>query len=89
MLRAFGVAIEQREDGMTVRGGSGSDALRGARVHSAGDHRLAMLGAVAGLVAGGETVIDGAEAVDVSYPAFWSELARLGASREAVGSSRV
>ena len=89
VLRAFGVAIEQREDGMTVRGGSGSDALRGARVHSAGDHRLAMLGAVAGLVAGGETVIDGAEAVDVSYPAFWSELARLGASREAVGSSRV
>lgn len=74
-LRAFGVRVEERPDGMVVQGGA---ALRGARVDSAGDHRLAMLGAVAGLIADGETVVEGAGAVTVSYPDFWAEAARLG-----------
>ena len=81
VLRAFGVELEERADGMVVQGGA---RLRGARVSSAGDHRLAMLAAVGGLLAGGETVIDGAAAVAVSYPAFWAELARLGPTAEAV-----
>lgn len=74
-LRAFGVRVEERPDGMAVQGGT---ALRGARVDSAGDHRLAMLCAVAGLIADGETVVDGAGAVTVSYPDFWAEIVRLG-----------
>ncbi|MER3419687.1 MAG: hypothetical protein C4290_03790, partial [Chloroflexota bacterium] len=45
--------------------------------HSRGDHRLAMTLAVAGLLADGETTIEDAGAVDVSYPAFWHDLARL------------
>jgi 3-phosphoshikimate 1-carboxyvinyltransferase len=51
--------------------------LRGAPVTSHGDHRLAMAWAVAGLVANGETRIDGADAVDVSYPSFWATLEEI------------
>jgi 3-phosphoshikimate 1-carboxyvinyltransferase len=77
LLRAFGVSIEERPDGMVVEGGA---QLRSARAGSSGDHRLAMLGAVAGLLSDGETVIEDATAVEVSYPEFWTELARLGAT---------
>jgi len=86
-LRAFGIDVSEADDGMSVRGGSGlrgGAPLRGAAVESSGDHRLAMLGAVAGLVAEGETAVHGAEAVTVSYPEFWAELARLGATSVAV-----
>ena len=81
MLRAFGAEVEERSDGMAVQGGA---PLRAGAVGSSGDHRLAMLAAVAGLLAEGETVIDGAKAVEVSYPEFWTTLARLGATPEAV-----
>jgi 3-phosphoshikimate 1-carboxyvinyltransferase len=74
ILSAFGVEVEERPDGLRVQGGA---MLRGARVDAHGDHRLAMLAAVAGLLATGETVIEGAEAASVSYPAFWEELERL------------
>ncbi|MDA0256426.1 MAG: 3-phosphoshikimate 1-carboxyvinyltransferase, partial [Chloroflexi bacterium] len=74
MLSAFGALVEERPDGLVVQGGA---ALRGARVDAHGDHRLAMLAAVAGLLATGETIVDGAEAASVSYPAFWEELERL------------
>jgi 3-phosphoshikimate 1-carboxyvinyltransferase len=73
MLRAFGVTLEEHEDGLTVQGGA---TLRGASVDSSGDHRLAMLGGIAGVFASGETVVTGAEAVDVSYPDFWTDLDR-------------
>ena len=79
LLRAFGVEIEERPDGMLVRGGG---PLRAAQVGSSGDHRVAMLGAVAGLLAEGTTTVDGAEAVSVSYPAFWTDLDRLTAVGE-------
>ena len=81
MLRAFGVEIAERRDGMVVQGGA---RLRAGAVGSSGDHRLAMLAAVAGLLAEGETVVEGAEAVQVSYPDFWRTLARLGTTPEAV-----
>ena len=74
MLRAFGAEVEERPDGMAIAGGA---TLRGARVDARGDHRLAMVAAVAGLLAAGETVVEGAGAVAVSYPRFWSELERL------------
>ena len=75
MLSAFGVQVEERPHGLHVRGGI--ERLSGAHVNARGDHRLAMLAAVAGLLATGETVVDGAEAASVSYPAFWEELERL------------
>jgi 3-phosphoshikimate 1-carboxyvinyltransferase len=80
-LRALGAEVEERADGLVVAGGT---RLRGAGVEAAGDHRLAMLGAVAGLLAEGETVVAGAGAVAVSYPDFWTDLGRLGASPSVV-----
>jgi 3-phosphoshikimate 1-carboxyvinyltransferase len=70
-LDALGVAVEPTADGMGITGGRG---MRGAALHSHGDHRLAMAWAVAGLVASGETTVHGADAVDVSYPGFWETL---------------
>ena len=74
VLRAFGVEVEERPDGMIIHGGA---RLHGGRAGSAGDHRLAMLGAVAGLLSGEESEIEGADAVSVSYPDFWTDLNRL------------
>jgi 3-phosphoshikimate 1-carboxyvinyltransferase len=75
-LSRLGARIQARPDGWVVDGPS---RLTGRRVDSRGDHRLAMTLAVAGLIADGETVVDGAEAAEVSYPEFQRTLARLGA----------
>jgi 3-phosphoshikimate 1-carboxyvinyltransferase len=58
---------------MLVRGG----AVRGARVHSRHDHRIAMACAVAALRADGEITIEDAQAIDKSYPDFYRDLQRL------------
>ena len=76
-LRKLGVAIEERPDGFTIEGSAGG-ALHGASVNGGGDHRLAMALAVAGLLADGETVVEDAESVAVSYPGFWEDLERAG-----------
>lgn len=73
-LRRFGVTIHEREDGFAVEGPT---ELNGAALDSGGDHRLAMAFAVAGLLARGETMIEGAEAASVSYPGFWEDLERI------------
>lgn len=73
-LARLGAAVMEREDGLEI---DGVPRLRGAVCDSHGDHRLAMALAVAGLVAEGETVIHDAGAVDISYPGFWEDLARL------------
>ena len=73
-LGKMGASIEETPDGMIIEGGR---RLRGAECSSQGDHRLAMMLGVAALVAEGETWIDGAEAADISYPGFWSDLERV------------
>lgn len=73
-LRALGADIEEFPDGFHVRGGR---RLTGGRAEAAHDHRLAMAFAVAGLAASGPTTIQGADAVDVSYPGFFEILATL------------
>ena len=73
-LRRLGSEVEERPDGLWIRGGA---RLRGSVCRSDGDHRLAMTLAVAGLLAEGETRIADAEAVAVSYPGFWNDLALL------------
>ena len=70
-LNRLGASLDETPDGMIIHGGT---ALRGANTASHGDHRLAMTLAVAGLLASGETGVDGAESVDVSYPGFWVDL---------------
>jgi 3-phosphoshikimate 1-carboxyvinyltransferase len=73
-LSGLGAAIEATEDGFAVTGTGG---LRGGRISSRGDHRLAMLGAVAGLASREGVEVDGMEAADVSYPGFMGDMVRL------------
>ncbi|HEV2415898.1 MAG TPA: 3-phosphoshikimate 1-carboxyvinyltransferase, partial [Candidatus Dormibacteraeota bacterium] len=73
-LRAMGADITASEDGWVI---NGPRFLEGARVDSAGDHRVAMALAIAGLMADGQTEIEGAECVDISYPGFFDDLENL------------
>jgi 3-phosphoshikimate 1-carboxyvinyltransferase len=73
-LRGLGAEIEATEDGFAVRGSGG---LRGGRIHSHGDHRLAMLGAIAGLASREGVEVEGMDAAAVSYPGFTADLAQL------------
>ena len=73
-LSKLGAEIQELADGMIIQG---TPKLRGAKCNSHGDHRIAMALAVAGLIAEGETIIAGAEAVDISYPGFWRDLERI------------
>jgi 3-phosphoshikimate 1-carboxyvinyltransferase len=73
-LTALGGIVEPSEDGMTIEGTGG---LRGGTINSHGDHRIAMLGAVAGLAARERVEVRGMEAAGVSYPGFEQDLASL------------
>ena len=76
VLGAFGVPCEELPDGLIITGGG---PLRGAEIESRGDHRIAMAATLLGLLAEGESLIDGAEAVDTSFPGFVALLRSLGA----------
>lgn len=73
-LRGLGADIEATEDGFAVRGTGG---LRGGTIDAHGDHRLAMMGAVAGLASREGVEVRGMEAADVSYPGFVEDLEAL------------
>jgi 3-phosphoshikimate 1-carboxyvinyltransferase len=77
-LTAMGASVEEERDELVVHGGETD--LVGARVDGRADHRVVMALTVAGLVADGETVVEGAEHVDVSFPDFFEAMASLGAS---------
>jgi 3-phosphoshikimate 1-carboxyvinyltransferase len=71
--------VDELPDGFIVRGPT---VLSGATVDAAGDHRIGMALAVAGLVAKGDTRIEGFECADVSWPGFDRVLADIGADVE-------
>ncbi|HEX8741888.1 MAG TPA: 3-phosphoshikimate 1-carboxyvinyltransferase [Thermoleophilaceae bacterium] len=73
-LRGLGADIEAAPDGFTVRGTGGLD---GGTIDARGDHRLAMLGAVAGVASRDGVEVSGMEAAAISYPGFASDLAAL------------
>jgi len=75
-FRALGARVSEYPDGFTIGGGP----LAGGSVDAAGDHRLAMAFAIAGSRAAGPVAVAGADAVAVSYPAFFDELERLARS---------
>jgi len=72
-LAALGARVRELPDGLVVDGGA---PLRGARVRSHGDHRIAMALSVAALAAEGATEVEGAECVAVSFPGFYALLER-------------
>ncbi len=73
-LGALGAQIEATDDGFVVAGTGG---LRGGTIASHGDHRLAMLGAVAGLASREGVIVEGMDAAAVSYPTFERDLSNL------------
>jgi len=74
-LRAAGAHVAAREDGFTIRGVP--TRPRGGRMDSAGDHRVAMLGAVTGLASRDGVEVLGADAVAISFPGFFDLLDSL------------
>lgn len=70
-LRRMNADVEEYADGLRVW----KSDLKGARIDSYGDHRIAMAFAVAGLLATGETEIIGAECAAISFPEFFQKLA--------------
>jgi 3-phosphoshikimate 1-carboxyvinyltransferase len=77
-LRGLGAEIEATGDGFVVTGAGRGDALRGGTIDARGDHRMAMLGAVAGLASREGVRVIGMDAAAVSYPGFMRDLAGLG-----------
>jgi 3-phosphoshikimate 1-carboxyvinyltransferase len=73
-LNALGGEVEATEDGIVVEGTGG---LRGGAIDSHGDHRIAMLGAVAGLASREGVEVNGMDAAAVSYPGFERDLGSL------------
>ena len=83
-LRKLGVNVEEREDGMTIRGAKGLEA---ASVKTYGDHRVAMALAIAGLRTEGGLQLDDAGCVDTSFPGFFDLLNQMrshSVSRESI-----
>ena len=73
-MKKMGVDVEELEDGLVI---GGDATLKGAQIQSFGDHRVAMAFSIAALVAEGETAIDEAQAVDISFPGFFDMLAKI------------
>ena len=74
-LRRMGAEVEPTDDGMVIHGGK---PLHGATIDPHLDHRIAMSFAVAALAADGETEIQDADCVKISYPGFYADLEGLG-----------
>ncbi|HWM53974.1 MAG TPA: 3-phosphoshikimate 1-carboxyvinyltransferase [Solirubrobacterales bacterium] len=74
VLNGLGGEVEPTADGMRILGGGG---LRGGSAFSHGDHRVAMLGAIAGLASTQGVEVEGMGAAAVSYPGFEADLAML------------
>jgi 3-phosphoshikimate 1-carboxyvinyltransferase len=73
-LRAFGVEVDEREDGMEIEGRC---PLAAADVASDGDHRIAMASAILGLFCDGETIVRDTDCVATSYPGFYQTILRI------------
>ena len=73
-LRGLGGQIEATPDGFVVTGTGG---LKGGTIDSHGDHRLAMMGAIAGMASEEGVEVLGMDAAAVSYPRFMDDFAAL------------
>ena len=70
-LFKLGADISETEDGMIIKN---SPNLQGSEVSSHGDHRIAMMLGISGLLTKGQTIITNAEAANISYPNFWDQI---------------
>jgi len=74
-LTKIGVLVREKKDGIVIEGRG--KKIKGGKVTSHGDHRVAMAMAAAGLASDGGIEIEGADCVDVSFPGFFKELERV------------
>jgi len=74
-LQKMGAHIEELADGLIIK----KSRLRAAALNGHHDHRVVMALSIAGMKTGGETVIDTAEAVSVTYPDYINTMSQLGA----------
>jgi len=79
VLRALGANADETDDGLVIHGGK---AFKGGQVSSCGDHRIVMAATIGATVCEGPVVIQGAQAVNKSYPGFFDDLRSLGGSFE-------
>lgn len=75
VLKTLGADIAQTDGGLKI---TGVRSLKGGRVDSFNDHRIAMTAAIASCVSDGEITVDGFEAVNKSYPRFLDDFAEIG-----------
>ena len=73
-LRRLGVAVEEREDSMSIQGGG---RFKGGEIRSYADHRIAMAFAIAGLCSEVGIAIDDAACIDISFPSFFDLLRKI------------
>jgi 3-phosphoshikimate 1-carboxyvinyltransferase len=79
VLTTLGANIETKHDGMVIHG---KTKLTGGEIASYNDHRIAMMGAIASLVAEDEVIIDDISSVAISYPNFFEDLQHISNNRE-------
>ncbi len=77
LLSILGADISETDDGLTIKGNSSTKALIGGTIYSHNDHRIAMTAAIAATVCQNPITINGAEAVNKSYPHFWKDYEKL------------
>ena len=83
-LNAMGAQVEEYPDSLTIHGAASLQG--GVTVDSWGDHRIAMMAAMAATVCREPITLTGAESVRKSYPGFWDDYCRLGGSIQEVSS---
>src|SRR5690625_425222 len=74
VLSTLGAQVQSTEDGMIIKGRT---ALNGGEISSYNDHRIAMMGAIASLIAKDEVILDDDASIAVSYPNFFEDLQRI------------
>jgi len=84
-LRALGADADETDDGLVIHGGK---AFKGGQVSSCGDHRIAMSAAIAATMCAGPVVIQGAQAVNKSYPGFFDDLRSMGGAVETMSNEQ-
>jgi len=80
-LAKMGATVEEMEDGLIIH----QSKLTGTHVHGYHDHRVVMALSLAGMMAEGETEIDTAESVDITFPGYVEKMSRVGARMKLVG----
>ena len=83
-LKILGADITEHEDSLTI---TGVASLTGGHVSSHGDHRIAMMAAIASTLSSGDVIIDEGRAVDKSYPAFYDDFSALGGKAQSVSGA--